>query len=246
MRRKDQGNLTPLHAVSTANGQSSRLRTRRDNPFMQCSAELAVSPSGHADPVHASKRSCARSVAIRCSTAGLHDNGRALDEDGADALRSVSSRQRMMFVHDAPPAIVFTKADGEAKRKRLAGAVRVDVDARSPRRGEGDLPAADDRHVVPIEGNRLLRPGEKRLPCRHVRVNPTRLEGRWNIEHQDLVIVVGANRRQVLFAHSLRPSGDEGANVRFVVGVVLFLCARHVVSPGWRRARRAQRQNGIW
>ena len=48
-------------------------------------------------------------------------------------------------------------------------------------------------------------------------IEAARLERRWNIEHQDFRVVVGADTGKVLIAHGFRPAGDQRADFRFVV-----------------------------
>src|ERR1700693_6056698 len=96
---------------------------------------------------------------------------------GPPALRPLSSlslfailrsRQRMMFVHDAPPAVNFAQSHGQPKFERLTFAVRITVYAPPYCRSEGNILATSDLHIVKSEGNRLFNRREKLLPRRHV------------------------------------------------------------------------------
>ena len=80
----------------------------------------------------------------------------------------------MMLMHNAPSSIDFAEAHGQSKIQRFSLTVCADAGALSYRRGKGHIVPSSDLQVVKVNGNGLLGPRQKRLPSRHVRVQPSR------------------------------------------------------------------------
>src|SRR5215813_10765913 len=83
-------------------------------------------------------------------------------------------RQRMMFMHDAPPVVNFTQTHGQPKFERFTFAACVNADAPPYRRSERDVLAASDLHIIKSKSNGLLNRGEKLFPGRHVVIQASR------------------------------------------------------------------------
>src|SRR5258708_14641326 len=84
------------------------------------------------------------------------------------SLRFLSGRQRMMFVHDAPPAVNLAKTYGQPKFERFTSAAGANADAPSYCRGKSNILAACYLPVLKSKGDRFFRRPEKRLPSCHV------------------------------------------------------------------------------
>jgi hypothetical protein len=80
------------------------------------------------------------------------------------------------------------------------------VDALSDRGCESNLGAACHLHVIKVKRDRLLGPRKERLPGRHLRIEPSRDQGRRDIEHQHVRVVIFADRRPVFFTNGSRPA----------------------------------------
>src|ERR1700732_379032 len=125
--------------------------------------------------------------------------------------------QRMVLVHDPPRAVDFAQTHCQSKFESFPLAVRTDASALSYRRGESNILAASDLHLVEVKGNGLLSPRQKRLPGCHVVIQTPRKE-RWrHIEHQNVRVVIRSDGRPVRVADRLGPSVDKSVDLRLIV-----------------------------
>src|SRR5580704_18771472 len=104
----------------------------------------------------------------------------------------------MMFVHDAPSPILFTKSHRQAEPEVLFLAVAVDVDALSDSRRKSHVLPRSYLYVLKVKHHGFWGTPEEQLPCCHIRIQSTRQEGRRYIEHQNVRIVIGSNSHKVL------------------------------------------------
>jgi hypothetical protein len=88
-----------------------------------------------------------------------------------------------MFVNDPPPAILFTKAHGEAELQFGGIAARRNINATADRSNKTDVLTCSDLDIIKIEGNwshlRLI----EQLPGLHVCIESATVERGWDIEH---------------------------------------------------------------
>src|SRR5882762_2537054 len=127
-------------------------------------------------------------------------------------------RQRMMLMNNAPPATNLSETHGQSKFELFPLAMRVDARTPPYRRSEGHVFPGSDLHIVKVKSYWLLRPRQKLLPSRHVRIQPSRHEWRRHIEHQDLGVVVRANPRPVLFANRSSPPLYQCLYLHLILG----------------------------
>src|SRR5580692_2199435 len=124
----------------------------------------------------------------------------------------------MMLMNNAPPTVKLSETHGQTKFELFPLAVQVDARAPPYRRSEGHVFPGSDLHVVKVKGDWFFGPRQKRFPCRHVGIQPSRQKWRRHIEHQHLGGVVRANPRSVLFANRSSPVFDKRLDVRFIPG----------------------------
>ena len=105
----------------------------------------------------------------------------------------------MVLMSDNPVTVYFLQANRQPE-------IQFDVFTAGFRSGtahecgdEGNILPGGDRHLLDVENHRIVRPREKQVPGRSVRVDPLRLQRRWNVEHQHVRRVVTQNS-----VHSLR------------------------------------------
>ncbi len=120
-----------------------------------------------------------------------------------------------MFVDDAPRAVHFSQAHGQAKLQFFAVSF-IGADAVPDGGGEGYVLSGGDFYVAKVEGNGTLGARVEQVPGLHVRVQPTREQRRRDVEHQHVSIVVGADGGQVLVSNGFCPLVDEGTNLLLI------------------------------
>jgi hypothetical protein len=131
----------------------------------------------------------------------------------------------MMLVGDAPGAVDPAQSNRQPELKDiLRRAAPHDCD------GEGDVVAGRDFDVLDIEGVRRLVASEEEIPRLAVFIQSARLKRGRDVEHDDMLIVVGENARIVVPADGIRPGVDQFSDFSFG-GLILL---RHDVrSDNW-------------
>ena len=133
----------------------------------------------------------------------------------------------MVFMHNAPPPVMFTEPHRQPKFKidLLAAA---EVAASSNRGCKRHIVPRSYLNVVKIELHRLGLQSKEPIPRGHISAQTARKKWRRHIEHQDVGIMVGPNPRKILIANCFGPSGDQVPKLRLIL---CLLCAWHLALP---------------
>jgi hypothetical protein len=123
----------------------------------------------------------------------------------------------MVLVRDEPVAIDLSQSDGQPEQESAlfrraagrAGAAPDDGDR------EGDVFAGGNCKLFDVE--RLLRLviPEEQIPCFLVFIHSARLQRRRDVEHHDILFMMGKNAGKIMPADSVRPCFDDRPDLMF-------------------------------
>ena len=131
----------------------------------------------------------------------------------------------MVFMHNAPPAVVFTEPHRQPKFQiDLLAAAEI---ATSSNRGcKRHIVPRSYLNVVKIELHRLGLQSKEPIPRSHICVQTARKKRRRHIEHQNIGVMIRPNSRKVLVADCLGPSRDQLPKLRLILRVFSRICHR--------------------
>src|SRR5690242_4054760 len=130
---------------------------------------------------------------------------------------------------DAPGAVQLAKTDGQpkleaARRRRSTGCCRPTT---HDRHRKGDGVAGPYLQLFDVEGLSGLVIGEEEIPRLLVFSQAARLQRRWHVEHDNVVIMLRQYGRQVMPPDSVCPSLDNCLDLRLSSSLSL----RHTLAP---------------
>src|ERR687892_2503490 len=124
----------------------------------------------------------------------------------------------MVFVRHEPPPVYLPQPDGEAQTVLSIRSQFLLSAAAQQRVREGDVFARGDFERDDLERSALLLPLEERRPRLTIGVDaPHAIVGWRNIEHHDVVGVIGQDTIHVTLVHRPRPTLDQCSDLRLVV-----------------------------
>jgi hypothetical protein len=126
-------------------------------------------------------------------------------------------------VGDAPVAVHFAQSDRQPEEKpafrwgpaERAGAAWHDGD------GEGDIFAGGNCEVFYVERLRRLVVSEEQIPGFLIFIHSSRLQRRRDVEHNDVLLVMGENVGKIMPADCVRPFFDERSDLPLVRSALL-------------------------
>jgi hypothetical protein len=146
----------------------------------------------------------------------------------------------MVLVRDEPVAIDLSQSDGQPEQesalfRRAAGRVGAAPDDGDR---EGDVFAGGNCKLFDVE--RLLRLviPEEQIPCFLVFIHSARLQRRRDVEHHDILFMMGKNAGKIMPADSVRPCFDDRRDLTFCGFMLLHHGSRSGCLPDlWPKGR---------
>src|SRR5215213_4959178 len=115
-----------------------------------------------------------------------------------------------MLVGDRPAAVALLEADGESEAELRGGELLLLGGALQQRPGEAHVSAGRYLELGDVKGPGGFLPLEEGRPRRSVGIDAAdALVGRGDVEHDDVLAVVGEHSAEVADAHGCRPVDDE-------------------------------------
>src|SRR5580698_2600952 len=129
----------------------------------------------------------------------------------------IRRRKRVVFMQDAPLPADFPQTNRQSEFKRLAAPGAIDVHALPFCSGERHVRAGSDFNIYQAECDGLFGVREKQPPSIHVRIESARMKRGRHIEHEQIHVVVRADRIKILISHRARPTIQQRSNLFGVV-----------------------------
>src|SRR4029453_75246 len=118
----------------------------------------------------------------------------------------------MVLMRHYPVAVDLAQADREADTQLRGTTVGTVASAADDAVAEGDRIAGGNFQLAQMKHPAALSPVKELVPRFSIGIDPSGLQGRWNIEEQNVLCMVADSSLEILSADSGGPALNQGSN----------------------------------